>query len=116
MRLQNKVIIVTGSTTGIGKAIAIRCAAEGASIVLNGLEESWGNEVLAELGTGKATLHIEDISADGAPERLVALALEKFGRLDAVVNKAIVASSNIHTTDKAFLQRLLAVNTIAPFL
>ena len=116
MRLQNKVIIVTGSTTGIGKAIAIRCAAEGASIVLNGLEETWGNEVLAELGNDKAVLHIEDISADGAPERLVALAIKKFGRLDAVINNAaIVASSNIHTTDKAFLQRLLAVNTIAPF-
>ena len=116
MRLQNKIIIVTGSTTGIGKAIAIRCAAEGASIVLNGLEEAWGNEVLAELGTDKAVLHIEDISEDGAPERLVALAIKKFGRLDAVVNNAaIVASSNIHTTDKAFLQRLLAVNTIAPF-
>lgn len=116
MRLQNKVIIVTGSTTGIGKAIAIRCAAEGASIVLNGLEEGWGNEVLAELGKEKAVLHIEDISADGAPERLVALAIKKFGKLDAVVNNAaIVASSNIHTTDKAFLQRLLAVNTVAPF-
>lgn len=116
MRLQNKVIIITGSTTGIGKAIAIRCAAEGASIVLNGLEQTWGNEVLAELGTEKAVLHIEDISADGAPERLVALALKKFGKLDAVVNNAaIVASSNIHTTDKAFLQKLLAVNTIAPF-
>lgn len=116
MRLQNKVIIVTGSTTGIGKAIAIRCAAEGASIVLNGLEEAWGNEVLAEIGTGKAVLHIEDISADGVPEQLVALAIKRFGRLDAIVNNAaIVASSNIHTTDKAFLQRLLAVNTIAPF-
>ena len=116
MRLQNKVIIITGSTTGIGKAIAIRCAAEGASIVLNGLEQTWGNEVLAELGTEKAVLHIEDISADGAPERLVALAIKKFGKLDAVVNNAaIVASSNIHTTDKAFLQKLLAVNTIAPF-
>ena len=117
MRLKNKVIIVTGSTTGIGKAIAIRCAAEGAYIILNGLEEEWGNEMLAEIGTDKAVLHIEDISADGAPERLVELAIKKFGKLDAVVNNAaIVASSNIQTTDKAFLERLLAVNTIAPFM
>jgi len=116
MRLQNKVIIVTGSTTGIGKAIALRCAAEGASIVLHGLEENWGKEVLTSIGDKNAVLQIEDISAEGAPERLVALAIQAFGKLDAVVNNAaIVASSNIHTTDKAFLQRLLAVNTIAPF-
>ena len=116
MRLQNKVIIVTGSTTGIGKAIAIRCVAEGARVVINGLEEAWGKEIVAELGSENAVLHIEDISNDGAPERLVDLAVKTFGRLDAVVNNAaIVASSNIHTTDKVFLQRLLEVNTIAPF-
>ncbi|MEP6846955.1 MAG: SDR family NAD(P)-dependent oxidoreductase, partial [Panacibacter sp.] len=116
MRLQNKVIIVTGSTTGIGKAIAIRCAAEGANIVLNGLEETWGKEVLAEIGAEKTVLHIEDISKEGAAERLVDLAIKAFGKLDAVVNNAaIVASSNIHTTDKDFLQRILEVNTIAPF-
>ncbi len=44
MRLKNKVIIVTGSTTGIGKAIAIRCVAEGAKVVVHGLEEAWGKE------------------------------------------------------------------------
>lgn len=117
MRLQNKVIIVTGSTTGIGKAIAIRCAAEGAKLVIHGLEEDWGKAVVKELGNGNAVLHIEDLGADGAQDRLVQLALQTFGRLDAVVNNAaIVASSSIHTTDKAFLERLLAVNTIAPFL
>ena len=45
MRLKNKVVIVTGSTTGIGKAIAIRCVAEGASVV-HGLEEELGEEVV----------------------------------------------------------------------
>ena len=54
MRLQNKVIIVTGSTTGIGKAIAIRCVAEGAKVVLHGLEKEWGEAVLKELGSDKA--------------------------------------------------------------
>ena len=116
MRLQNKVIIVTGSTTGIGKAIAIRCVAEGARVVITGLEQGWGKEVVAEIGSENAVLHIEDVSREGAPERLVDLAVKTFGKLDAVVNNAaIVASSNIHTTDKTFLQRLLEVNTIAPF-
>jgi NAD(P)-dependent dehydrogenase (short-subunit alcohol dehydrogenase family) len=117
MRLQNKVIIVTGSTTGIGKAIAIRCATEGAKVVVHGLEEGWGKDLVKELGDGNSVLHIEDLGADGAQDRLVQLALQTFGRLDAVVNNAaIVASSSIHTTDKTFLERLLAVNTIAPFL
>lgn len=116
MRLKNKVIIVTGSTTGIGKAIAKRCVAEGAKVVLNGLEEDWGNQVLNELGNENAVLHIEDISNDGAAETLVELAIKTYGKLDAIVNNAaIVASSNIQTTDKIFLRRLLEVNTIAPF-
>jgi len=117
MRLENKVIIVTGSTTGIGKAIAIRCVKEGAKVVVHGLEESWGRSVIEELGEDKAVLHIEDLSVEGAPGRLMDLALKSFGKLDAVVNNAaIVASSNIQTTDKAFLQKILAVNTIAPYL
>ena len=116
MRLQDKVIIITGSTTGIGKAIALRCVAEGARVVIHGLEENWGRSVAAELGQDKAVLHIEDISQEGAPGRLVDLAIQSFGKLDAIVNNAaMVVSSNIHTTGKAFIQRVLEVNTIAPF-
>ena len=117
MRLQNKVIIVTGSTTGIGKAIAVRAVAEGAKVVIHGLEEEWGKQVVDELGKDNAVLLIADLSAEETPEKLVQLAIQSFGQLDAVVNNAaIVASSNIDTTDKKFLQRLLEVNTIAPFL
>src|ERR1700733_3014902 len=100
MRLKDKVIIVTGSTTGIGKAIALRCAAEGAFIVVHGLEEAWGREVAEELGKDKAVLHIKDISSDRGQKQLVKLATDRFGKPDDVVNNAaIVASSNIHTTD-----------------
>jgi NAD(P)-dependent dehydrogenase (short-subunit alcohol dehydrogenase family) len=117
MRLQGKVIIITGSTTGIGKAIAIKCVAEGAKVVIHGLEEAWGQEVVEQLGTENAVLHIDDLANDGAAERLINIAIDKFGKLDALVNNAaIVASSNVETTDKAFMQRLLNVNTIAPFL
>src|SRR5579872_681581 len=117
MKLTDKVIIVTGSTTGIGKAIAIRCVAEGARVVVHGLEDDWGEQVVNELGADKAALHIQDLAEEGAADRLVQLAVKTFGKLDAVVNNAaIVASSNIHSTDSAFLQRLLAVNTIAPLM
>lgn len=116
MRLKDKVIIVTGSTTGIGKAIATRCVQEGARVVIHGLEEEWGKEVLSALGNDNAVLHIEDISQDGAAERIVDVAIKSFGKLDAIVNNAaMVVSSNIHTTDRAFLQKVLGINTIAPF-
>jgi len=116
VRLQNKVIIVTGSTTGIGKAIALACVAEGARVVIHGLEKEMGESVVSTIGTDKATLLIEDISNEGAPQRLVDLAVKTFGRLDAIVNNAAaVVSSNIHTTDLAFPRKVLDINTLAPF-
>ncbi len=116
MRLLNKVVIITGSTTGIGKAIAIACVNEGAQVVIHGLEKEWGEAVVATLGNDKAILHIEDISAEGAAQRLVDIAIKTFGRLDAVVNNAAaVVSSSIHTTDLAFFRNVLEINTLAPF-
>ncbi|GAB3228389.1 SDR family oxidoreductase [Algoriphagus aestuariicola] len=117
MRLKGKVIIVTGSTTGIGKAIAKRCVAEGAKVVLHGLEEDLGLEVLGEIGEKNAVFHCEDISTDRCPANLVRVAEKSFGKLDAVVNNAAwVVTSNVNNTDRAFLQKILDVNTISPFL
>ena len=117
MRLQNKVIIVTGSTTGIGKAIAFCCVEEGARVVIHGLEKDWGEKVVAEIGKDKAALHIEDLTNDGAVQRLVDAAIKNFGKIDGVVNNAAwVVSSNIETTDAAFLHKVLDVNSVVPFL
>lgn len=116
MRLKDKVIIITGSTTGIGKAIAKRCVEEGARVVINGLDKEEGEAVISGLGKEKAILHIEDITKPEAPKHLVSAVLQTFNRLDAVVNNAAwVASSNIHTTDADFLRKVIDVNTIAPF-
>lgn len=116
MRLKNKVIIVTGSCTGIGKAIAVQCVAEGARVVIHGLEHNLGEDVVNKLGTENSVLHIEDITNESAPQRMVDLALQTFGRLDAIVNNAaLVVSANIHTTDLAFFRHVIEVNTIAPF-
>lgn len=117
MRLKGKVIIVTGSTTGIGKAIALRCVAEGAKVVLHGLEKDWGEAVLQQIGAEQAVLHVEDLQKEGCAERLVALAKERFGKLDAVVNNAAwVVSSDLESVDRAFLEKVLAINSIAPLL
>lgn len=116
MRLQDKSIIITGSCTGIGKAIAQRCVAEGARVVVHGLEQGLGEALVAELGSANAALHIEDLTADGAPQRLVDSALRAFGKVDAIVNNAaMVIASNLHTTDLPFFRKLLEVNTLVPF-
>ncbi|HEX8038047.1 MAG TPA: SDR family NAD(P)-dependent oxidoreductase, partial [Chryseosolibacter sp.] len=116
MRLKDKVIIVTGSTTGIGKAIALACANEGARIVVHGLEPDRGREVLSTMPAGKAVLHIEDISLENAARNLVEVALEAFGKIDAVVNNAAwVVSSNIDSTDLAFFRNVMEVNVLSPF-
>jgi NAD(P)-dependent dehydrogenase (short-subunit alcohol dehydrogenase family) len=116
MRLEHKVVIVTGSCTGIGKAIALRCVAEGARVVLHGLEQDLGEEVLAAAGAANAALLVADLSVESTVQRLVDLALSSFGRLDAVVNNAaLITQGTIHTTDLAYLRRMLEVNVVAPY-
>ena len=118
MRLAGKVVIVTGSATGIGRAIATRCAAEGARVMIHGLEADLVPAVVADLNAGRvgtAVGHVEDLTAEGCPERLVSLAIASFGRLDGVVNNAaIVTTGDIRSTDTASFNRTLAVNTLAP--
>jgi NAD(P)-dependent dehydrogenase (short-subunit alcohol dehydrogenase family) len=117
MRLENKVIIVTGSCTGIGRAIARRCVSEGARVVIHGLERDLGAQVVAELGADRAALLITDLTSSDAPARLVETALQAFGRLDAVVNNAaLVHTGNIHTTDGPYFRRMMEINLIAPYL
>ncbi len=116
-RLHDKVIIVTGSCTGIGKAIARRCVAEGASVIVHGLQREMGEELVSELSHRRASLHIEDLTNDGCPQRLVDCAVKHFGKLDAIVNNAaLIAPGNIHDTDATLFAKFLATNTLAPLL
>ncbi|WP_291784348.1 SDR family oxidoreductase [Cecembia sp.] len=117
MRLKDKVIIVTGSTTGIGKAIVKAAISEGAKVLVHGLEEDLGLQAIQEFGEDNTVLHIEDISTAGCPEKLVELAIKTWGKLDAIVNNAAwVVNSDIDSTDIAFLGKVLEVNSIAPFI
>ena len=115
MRLHNKVILITGSYTGIGLAIAQRCIAEGAKVVVNGLDDNLGNKIVNELGIDNAAYLTIDITEAAAPDLLVEETLNKFGKLDAVVNNAaFIASSNIETSSEEFTQKMFCVNALAP--
>ncbi len=114
MRLKNKVIIVTGGTSGIGQAIAERAVAEGAQVLIHGIERKDGEAVVAKLGAS-ASLHLDDLVDPTCGSRIVAAALKAFGRIDGLVNNAgIVARSTLETTDVAFFDRMIAVNVRAP--
>ena len=116
MRLKDKSIIVTGSTTGIGEAIARRCVAEGAQVLIHGRDQQRGEQVAASLG-GAAALHIDDLADSAAPARIAAAAMDAFGRIDSVVNNAgWVVRSDIDTTDAKFFDEVMAVNTRGPML
>ena len=118
MRLSHKAIIVTGSTTGIGKAIAAACLAEGARVLIHGLEPELASATRNELDPdGSATeILIQDLADDDAPRLLVEAAVKAFGKLDGLVNNAArVGTGNIHDTEPACFDSFIRINTRAPF-
>jgi NAD(P)-dependent dehydrogenase (short-subunit alcohol dehydrogenase family) len=93
MRLEDKVVIVTGGGTGIGRAIAIRLAQEGANIVIADINEENSNEVVKEINSiGRQTLIvITDVSDEKSVKNMVDKTVEKFGRIDIVISNAGVS-------------------------
>jgi NAD(P)-dependent dehydrogenase (short-subunit alcohol dehydrogenase family) len=89
MRLKNKTIIITGSTSGIGKAIAEKVVQEGGQVLIHGIVESEGKELVTKLGAN-AKLCIADLKELAAPEKIVSAAIDNFGKIDGLVNNAAI--------------------------
>lgn len=117
MRLKDKIVLVTGSTTGIGKAIIRKCVNEGAKVVIHGREAAAGQELLDEIGPERAHLVLDDLADPESARRIIKEILNHYGHLDVIINNAAyVASSDITTTDIALLDEVFRVNTFTPFL
>lgn len=86
-RLQDKVVIITGATSGIGEATARRFAAEGARLVLAGRTVDKGEALARELG-GETIFQRTDVMHEADIAALVDKAVERFGRLDCLFNNA----------------------------
>ncbi len=116
MRLKDKTILVTGSTTGIGESIARRAWDEGASVVLHGRDIERGGAIIAELGP-RARFVSGDLAECEVPRRLVELTIVAFDKLDAVVNNAAwVVRSDVYTTDADLFDKVMSINVRAPLL
>ncbi len=86
-RLQGKVALVTGATSGIGRCTAQRMVSEGASVVLCGRRKNLGEEIAAQLGD--SALFVEaDVTDETQVQRTVQTVLDRFGQLDILFNNA----------------------------
>ena len=110
MRLKDKVVIVTGGTSGIGAAIARSVVREGGKVLITGIVEAEGKALVSELGSN-SSLSIADLSNPKAPQKIAADCVSAFGRIDSLVNcAAVFDSSNIENLSYENYMKVMQVN------
>lgn len=119
MRLADRVAIITGAGSGMGRATALLFAEEGARVVAADCDGDAGEETvgLIEKRGGEATFVPVDVSEAADAERLVKITLERYGNLDILVNNAgIYAQGDVANTTEEEWHRILGVNLTGVFL
>jgi NAD(P)-dependent dehydrogenase (short-subunit alcohol dehydrogenase family) len=116
MRLKDKVILVTGSTTGIGEGMVRVFTREGAKVMIHGRRQGAAQALAAELGEN-ASFCIGSLEDPNVPSRLIAETVSRFGRIDGLVNNAAaITRGSIENTDAELFDRTVAIDLKAPFL
>ncbi|MEO8369562.1 MAG: glucose 1-dehydrogenase [Candidatus Solibacter sp.] len=124
-RLQGKNALVTGASSGIGQAIAIRFAQEGANVAIAYRSEAEGAKNTAAMAraaradgdSGREIVVQADVSIEEQVEQMFATTIKEFGRLDILVNNAgIQQATPSHELSAADFDRVLGVNLRGPFL
>jgi len=115
--LKNKVVIITGATSGIGRATALIFSENGASVVVNGIDEEGGNKVVEEIRSagGKAIFFKADVGQADEVQALADKAIEEFGKIDILINNAgvnigIKERGPIHEFPDAMWEKIMNVD------
>lgn len=112
-RLSNKIAIITGAANGIGRATALRLAAEGATVMVADRDSESGARTVADIKaqSGEAVFQLVDVGQSSDVEQMVAAAVARWGRLDILVNNVGVAISGtvVDTTEDEW-NRVLNIN------
>ncbi len=113
-RLKDKVILVTGSTTGIGEAMVRLFVREGARVMIHGRRRDAAQMLADDIGE-RASFVIGALEDPQVPARLVAETVGRFGRIDGLVNNAAaITHGSIEDTDQKAFDLTLAINLRAP--
>jgi len=118
-RVKNKVAIITGGASGLGKSSAILLAREGAKIVITDLDEEQGNKVVKLIKDegGEAIFIRQDVSKEDEWEKVIKTTFKTFGKLHVLANAAgIGVGGNVEDVTFADWKKLLSINLDGTFL
>jgi glucose 1-dehydrogenase len=123
-RLKGKNVLITGASSGIGQAIAVRFARDGANVAINyrsGAEQADATRAMCQAartnGGGREIIVQADVSREDQVRQMIARTIEDFGRLDILINNAGIQKPGAsHEIDTADFDRVLSVNLRGPFL
>ncbi|AEI39652.1 SDR family NAD(P)-dependent oxidoreductase [Paenibacillus mucilaginosus] len=119
MRLDGKIILITGSGSGIGKSSALLFAREGAVVIVNDLAEDKGQETVEEIrGEGGQAVFVQaDVTKPESVQRLVDTVIGTYGRIDVLFNNAGISGVGaIHEVEPEQWDRVIEVNIRGVFL